>query len=282
MRRIFLFGLLSLTILLLILGYHSVKYSDKNLHVIFCDVGQGDGIFIRTPEGTDIIIDGGPDGEKMLECLFRHMPIWDRKIEVIFLTHPDSDHLTGLVDVVRSYSVDHFSTSKAPKDTEIYKELMGILEEKNVTIHNLLKGDKVVTKDGISFVTFWPTKEFLRQESDVTNDYSLVQKMTYKDFDILFTGDVDAIYMNSIMPTVGQVDIFKLSHHGSKTGVDEFTFQHTVPQFGILSFGRSNKYGHPHPEVIAVLNQYKIPYANTLKGDIEIVSDGAKWSILPQ
>ena len=118
--------------LVLLSGYHLITLNDKNLHVIFCNVGQGDGIFVRTSSGIDIIIDGGPSETKMLNCIGRHMPFWDRTIDIMYLTHPDADHLTGLIGILGSYSVKYFGTSKAPKDTEIYKELMSKLREKNI------------------------------------------------------------------------------------------------------------------------------------------------------
>ena len=87
-----------------ILVYQNITYNDKKLHVVICDVGQGDAIFIRTPSGSDILIDGGPD-DSVLACLGKHMPFWDRTLEIMILTHPHADHLTGLIDVSKSYSV---------------------------------------------------------------------------------------------------------------------------------------------------------------------------------
>lgn len=279
MRRIFTISLISSLILVIFSAYHLLTLSDNKFHLIFCNVGQGDGILIRTSEGHDLIIDGGPKENSMTKCLERHLPFWDRTIDVVFLTHPDSDHLTGLIGVLKSYNIKYFGTSKAPKDTEVYKELMSILDRKNVKVEYQYRGDKITTKGGFEILTQWPTPQFINNPSQDTNDYSLVHLVTYGKFKALLTGDIPSVYLNSIMPTVGSVDVFKPPHHGSKTGIDEFTFQHASAKLAVISAGIKNKYGHPHKEVIQVLEAQKIPYKYTFEGDIEIITDGNGWGV---
>ena len=277
MRRIAVICLISMCFLLFLSAYHLISYSDNNFRLIFCVVGQGDGILIRTKTGIDIIIDGGPKENSMTKCLGRHLPFWDRTIEAVFMTHPDMDHLTGLIGVAKTYNINFFGTSKAPKDTEVYKELVSILEGKKVKIENAFRGDQLKTNDGLVMKVEWPTMAFINNPSKETNDYSLVHLLEFGKFRALLTGDIPSVYLNSIMPTVGSVDIFKPPHHGSRTGLDEFTFQHGVPSLAVISAGKNNRYGHPHKEVIQVLDQYKIPYKYTFEGDVEVISDGAKW-----
>jgi len=279
MRRILLFGLLSIAFLCVLGAYHLIQFSDNKFHLIFCNVGQGDGILIRTPQGRDIIIDGGLYENSMTDCLSRHLPFWDRTIEVIYLTHPDADHLTGLIGVLKSYNVGYFGTPDAPKGTEVYKELMGLLDEKKITKHSILLGDGLKTKDGVTVSTYWPTSGFVDLKSEETNDYSLVQMVKYGKFHSLLTGDIPSTYLNSIMPQINYIDVFKPPHHGSKTGIDGFTFQHIVPRYAVLSYGYHNRYHHPSPDVLSILKKYNIPYKDTLKGDVEILSDGQKWSV---
>ncbi|MDO8269375.1 MAG: MBL fold metallo-hydrolase [Candidatus Levybacteria bacterium] len=266
--------------LLFLYVYHSLTYSDNNFRLIFCNVGQGDGIFIRSSKGFDIVIDGGPLENSMTKCLERHMPFWDRTIDAVFMTHPDADHLTGLIGVVKSYNVKYFGTSKAPKGTEVYKELMTLLDKKKIKVTWVFAGDKVVTSDGLQMEVRWPTMQFLSNPSDDTNDYSLVHLLEYGSFRSILTGDVPSVYLNSIMPTVKSVDVFKPPHHGSKTGVDEFTFQHASAKLAVISAGKKNRYGHPSKEVIQVLEAKNIPYKYTFEGDVEIVSDGKEWRIM--
>lgn len=279
MRQNLIFLLISLAVLILYICYQLLKYSDNKLHITFCDIGQGDAIHIRTNEGDDILIDGGP-GSKVLDCLSKTMPLWDRKIEAVYLTHPDADHLTGLIDVVKNYKIIYFGTSKAPKDTEVFNELTKALSQKNIKVNYLYRGDVLKSKKGFEIKVLWPTQQFINNPGEETNDYSLVQLLTYGKFKALLTGDVPSIYLNSIMPGIDHLDLFKPPHHGSKTGIDEFTFQHIVPHFAVISAGRNNRYGHPNKEVLQILEKYKVPYKNTANvGNIEIISDGEKWSV---
>ncbi len=275
-----LFLLISIVFLGILTLYHSILLTDKNFHLIFCDVGQGDGILIKTPGGQDIIVDGGPSDYSMADCLSRHLPFWDREIDAVYMTHPDADHLTGLVEIIRTYNVKYFGMSNAPKSTQVYKELLKALRDKRIPADLVIKGDKISTKDGFKLTVLWPTIEFSNSKSEETNDYSLVQYLTFGKFTALLTGDVASVYLNSIMPTIGHVDVFKPPHHGSKTGVDEFTFQHNKPQIAVISVGEKNRYGHPSPEVLKVLADNNIPYKDTTGGDVEVVSDGVKWWII--
>jgi competence protein ComEC len=240
-------------------------------------VGQGDGILIKTPKGHDIVVDGGPGDYAMTDCLARHLPFWDREIDVVFLTHPDSDHLTGIIEVIKSYSVKQFGTSQAPKDTDVYKELISVLAKRGIGVLYVTKGDRVETTDGLVMDVVWPTDAFISGGSSDTNEYSLVHYVKFGESTALLTGDVTSVYLNSIMLTIGHTDIFKSPHHGSKTGVDEFTFQHNKPQIAVISAGENNSYGHPHKEVLNLFKSNDIPYYETKNGDLEFISDGVKW-----
>ncbi len=272
-----MFLLISVVFLGILTLYHSIVLTDKNFHLIFCDVGQGDGILIKTPSGQDIIVDGGPSDNSMVDCLSRNLPFWDREIDAVYMTHPDADHLTGLVEVIRTYNVKYFGMSNAPKSTEVYKELLKSLQDKKIPADLVVRGDKISTKGGFKLETLWPSVAFSNSKSEETNDYSLVQYLSYGKFTALLTGDVASVYLNSLMPTLGRIDVFKSPHHGSKTGVDEFTFQHTKPRLAVISVGAKNRYGHPAPTVLKILKENSIPYIDTRSGDVEIVSDGVKW-----
>lgn len=292
MRKIIFFVSLSAIFLVGVFIYQSIKLSDNKLHVIFCDIGQGDGILIRTPGGADIIVDGGPDSS-ILNCLSRHLPLWDRAIEIMYLTHPDSDHLTGLISIIKTYNVKYFGTSDAPKGTMVFEELNRQLVLHKITKHFVFRGDAIKTPDGFSMTTFWParhasqlagvaggpTSEFINSKSQDTNDYSLTQLVEFGKFKVLLTGDLPSTYLNSIMPEIKSLDVFKTPHHGSKTGTDEFTFKHLVPRLAVLSFGYHNRYHHPAPQVLNILKKHNIQTRDTLKGDVEIVTDGKTWSI---
>jgi competence protein ComEC len=276
-RKIIFFVLLSAITLAGLFIYQSIKFSDNKLHIIFCDIGQGDGILIRTPKGDDIIVDGGPDSS-ILNCLSRHLPLWDRTIEVMYLTHPDSDHLTGLIPIIKTYNVKYFGTSDAPKGTLVFEELNRQLLLHKITKHFVFRGDAIKTPDGFMMTTFWPTTEFIRSGGNAdVNYYSLIQEISYGKFHVLLDGDSPYQVLDPVMNSIESLDVFKPPHHGSKTGIDELTFAHLVPRLAVLSYGRNNRYHHPAPQVLELLKKFKIPYKDTLKGDVEIISDGNSW-----
>lgn len=277
MKKYLLLCILSIFVLGMTAIYQYSKYTDKKLHITFCNVGQGDSIIIRTPEGADILVDGGPS-PKVLDCLASHMPFWDNDIEIIYLTHPDADHLTGLIDVFEKYNVLYFGTSDAPKDTEVFKQLNQYIAKEGIKKNFVYRGDSVKLSDGVTINTLWPTVEYTHSGEDDTNNYSLVQDLSYGNFHVLLTGDIPFQLLNSIMPTLSEIDVFKPPHHGSKTGVDEYTFQHILPKTAVISVGKKNRYGHPNKGVLQILHEKNIPYYRTdLHGDVEIVSDGKTW-----
>lgn len=264
---------------MLLFTYSNFRFNDGKLHVVFCDVGQGDATFIRTPGGADILIDGGPD-DKVLSCLASHMPFWDRDIEAIFLSHPDSDHLTGLIDVIKRYRVDSFHEPEIRGETRIYLELEKLVKEKKIVKSYIFTGDNLKISDGVIIKTLWPDKDYVQKNGNLAkinkNLFSLVQLLTYQNRNLFLTGDIEKEELDPIVSRLNKIDIFKLPHHGAKTGIDSQTFQLIKPGFAVISVGANNKYGHPSNEVLQLLKQNKIPYKRTdREGEVELViSDG--------
>ncbi len=277
MRKIIIPLIISGLALIFIFSYQTGQLSDKVLTVIFCDVGQGDAIYIRTPGSVDILIDGG-GGSKVLKCLSQNMPVWDREIELVFATHPDADHITGLVDVIQSYAVLSFNTVSAKKDTKIFEALMNTISEKKIPYQELTAGSSFTLSDGVRITTKWPKAGFSSQN---TNEYSLVQHIEFGDFDLLLTGDITYQILNSLNFGADSIDVFKLPHHGSKTGVDNSTFENIRTSLGIISAGKNNSYHHPHPSVLNLLKKFGIEYKRTdQEGSIKIVTDGKTTKVI--
>jgi competence protein ComEC len=278
---------LTVSILLFLFGciliYQNITYNDKKLHVVICDVGQGDAIFMRTPDGSDILIDGGPDNS-VLSCLSRHMPIWDRTIEVMILTHPHADHLTGLIDVLKRYRVLMFGTGKNGCSTDLCKKLIEQLKQSGTAQKYLYQGDRFAVKDGVALETLWPTQEWVNQhlvtKSSDENGSSAIELLTYKKFKALFTSDAQASDMEKIDMLTGIIDLLKVPHHGSKTGLNSDILDILKPNIAAISVGAKNRYGHPAPFTLELLKSLNI---NTLRtdqaGGIEIISDGNGWRV---
>lgn len=290
-KRILVLSFAFLSLIAIIISDIS-RLNDGKLHLIFCDVGQGDAIFIKTPNGNDILIDGGPD-DSVLNCLSNHMPFWDKTIEVMVLTHPHADHLTGLISVLKRYEVIHYFTENVKNETLINKRLQDILAEKKTTAKLTYLGDRIDFSDKTSLLTIWPDKTWsdnhkLQDNQDLTNDnisldvngFSVIQKISYGNFNALLTGDAGVLIEDRIAKLVGEIDILKVPHHGSKTGMSDYFLSQTNPSLAVISVGVKNRYGHPSQIMLDLLNKRNIKTLRTdLNGEIEIISDGKTFNI---
>lgn len=267
------------------------SYPDDQLHLIFCDVGQGDAILISR-RFTQMLIDGGPD-ESVLKCLSENMPFWDKTIEVVALTHPQADHLSGLIAVLGRYQVEYFFSPPAGNKSAGYNKLVQLVQsDPSIKVRNVYEGDSIKL-GGLVLETLWPEKDWTLAQlglggvvlgastSRNLDDFSLVFLLKFGDFDALLTGDADSRIQNEILETVciEPVEILKIPHHGSKYSmIDEF-LQTTNPDLAIMSVGK-NSFGHPADELLNQLQAAKVNFLRTdLKGTIKIVSDGQKWGI---
>jgi competence protein ComEC len=250
-------------------------------------VGQGDGILIRTPDGSDILVDGGPD-DSILNCLSKNMPFWDRTIELMVLTHPHTDHAAGLVDVLKRYTVLHFVTEKVLGSTTTYKRLEDELSAQKLTAKYLFSGDRIDLADKTQLLTLWPTREWLNQsqlqaknEQNLDlNGFCLVQLFTYGNFTLLLTGDAGSLTEDKVAAEVGKVDVLKVPHHGSKTGLSSLFLDKINPSLAIISVGVNNRYGHPAQTALDLLKSYNIKTFRTDKnGTVEVISDGQTFSV---
>ncbi|MBI1982391.1 MAG: MBL fold metallo-hydrolase [Candidatus Levybacteria bacterium] len=269
--------------------YQQARLNDGKLHVVFCNVGQGDAIFIRTPKGLDILVDGGPELSSVLSCLSNHMPFWDRTIEVVALTHPHADHLVGLISVLKRYKVGSFITEKLENKTQSFRELMKIVEDKKISVRYGFAGDRLITKDGVVFQVLSPSEEFLQRTSpsgvigESGEFASLILLVSYGEFDILLTGDSQITGLEEALGVqpLSQLEVFQVAHHGSKTGLSEEVLSEVRPRLAVISVGKNNKYGHPHKEVIEILRDKDIKILRTdLDGEVEIISDGKGWGLV--
>lgn len=298
--------ILSSVILLLLIGFLFLNSpSDNKLHIFFCDVGQGDGIYIRFPNNQDMLIDGGP-GNKILDCLSDNMPFYDREIDLVMLTHPQADHLNGLVSVIERYSVSYFVSSPVGNTTDGYKKLTDLLHSKKIEIKNLYTGGEVKFGN-VVFKSIWPEKTWvlanlkcdldpkcqtIANNSNILgvtnkdpqlNDFSEMGILSYGNFDVLFTGDGDKRIQDDILKVYNNdidIEVMKVPHHGSKTGLTEDFLKAFKPELAIISVGKNNSYGHPSPELLQMLSKYSQIKRTDTGGTIEVVSDGYSWKVV--
>lgn len=279
--------LLSVFVLLGILVYQFAKFNDGKFHVVFCDVGQGDAIFLRTPKGLDVLVDGGP-ADAVLSCLSRHMPFWDRDLELVILTHPHADHLNGLISVAKRYKISVFATEDVRNNTATFRALEDELKRQNIKIRYLYGGDRFLFKDGVSLSIVGPSRNFIEQTSPTgiigeKSEFANIETLfAYKDFSVLLTGDSQAVEIKEaiLIGRVGEIDILQVPHHGSKTGLDSEVLDVLEPKLAVISVGKENTYGHPAKEIIEILRDKDIRKLRTDEvGEIEIVSDGVSWIV---
>lgn len=306
--KYYILGILSIIAILIWIFISNYENQTGVLKVNFFDIGQGDAILIEAPFSKQILIDGGPDA-KIVEKLGNEIPFYDKTIEIIVVTHPDADHITGLVEVLKRYKVALVMETGVLSDSKIYRELEKTIKEKNIPVKIVQAGQiiKLFTStsifpifDGegggegffpqaerrngereIILSILYPFKNFSGQTVSNTNDTSIVSRLIYGDYSFLFTGDLEkAGEYNLINNEINlKSNILKVGHHGSKTSTSDLFLGAVEPDIAVIQVGKKNKYGHPTEEVLEKL-QNITTLRNDIDGDIEVcVYDGKTLKI---
>ncbi|OGZ32902.1 MAG: hypothetical protein A2V69_03355 [Candidatus Portnoybacteria bacterium RBG_13_40_8] len=276
-----LIALFIITVLVWV-GIFIEENSGHYLRIEFFDVGQGDAELIITPDKKQILIDGGPD-LSILEKLGKSMPFYDRYIDLVILTHPEADHLNGLIEVLRRYRVGAIITNGVIRDTEQYKQWVEIIKEKNIPIYITQANGEIdfgLPAGGLKFKILYPFESLIGQKNSDSNNTSIVGQLIYNNFEVLFTGDIEKSAENKLLAADINLesDILKISHHGSKTSSGEEFLKAVNALMAVIEVGKDNTYGHPHQEVLDRLANLQI-FQTGRDGDIEILSDGNKFLV---
>ncbi|MBZ9572022.1 MBL fold metallo-hydrolase [Patescibacteria group bacterium] len=250
------------------------------LEVTFFDVGQGDAIFIETPKFHQILIDGGPDST-ILEKLGKTLPFYDRSLDLVILTHPEYDHMAGLIEVLKRYKVDFVLWTGVIRDTSEYEEWQKVIRKEGTVIKIAESGQKILWESNPkNFIDIlYPFEDLAGQEIKRSNDTSIVSRLVFTNNTFLFTGDISKSVEKKMINR--EIDfnsnILKVAHHGSKTSTSEEFLKKVLPEIAVVQVGE-NKYGHPNSEVLEKLKFFDIKVLRTdLNGDIKIISDGIKF-----
>jgi len=249
------------------------------LKVSFLDIGQGDAIFIEAPNGNQVLIDGGSN-RAVLKELGKVMPFYDRTIDVVIATHPDKDHIGGLVEVLKNYRTDMVMESGVSSDTGVYQELEKTIADKKLPRILARRGMSLNLGDGVRLNILFPDRD---TEGWETNTASIVAKLVYGNNSFLLTGDSPIAIENYLSMIDGQnlkSDVLKAGHHGSRTSTSESFASLVSPQYAVISAGKNNQYGHPHKEVLDILEKIKAVILKTYEnGTISFSSDGERVSV---
>lgn len=251
----------------------------QKLKVDFLDVGQGDSIYIQAPNGNNMLIDGGLD-RKVLNSLGGVLPFASKNIDIVLGTHPDADHIGGLPFVFDNYSISTFIDNGAKGDSAVFKTLEEKIKKEETQRVQAKAGMKIILDQdkNIIFDIYSPYMN-VNKLSD-TNNGSVVGRLTYGSSSFMLTGDAPINVEQNLIKKYGnnlESDVLKVGHHGSKTSSSETFLKAVAPQFATISVGLKNMYGHPHKEVIDLLNKLGVKALRTSEeGTIECKSGGGK------
>lgn len=272
--RVYILG--GLFLITAFIWYAVLREERHVLTVSFLDVGQGDAIFIESPTGNQILIDGGATAS-VLRGLGKSIPFFDHSIDMIFATHPDQDHFAGLIDVLRRYRVGLIGENGARNDTATYASYEKEIIREKAPTHVLHRGERIQLGGGAYLDILFPDRDMAEAES---NTGSIVAKLVYGETSFMLTGD-SPIAIENYLSAIGgddlDVDVLKVGHHGSKTSSSETFIGYTSPEYAVISAGKDNTYGHPHQEVLERLQQFGAKILRTDEvGTIVFTSDGIK------
>jgi competence protein ComEC len=255
--------------------YWYINIPNDKLSINFLDVGQGDSILIISPDNKILLIDGGKD-EKAIEEIQNKLNILNRRIDYIIATHADSDHIGGLDDIVDSYEVGKFMMPQTTKSTNVLKKLLTKIADDNIERIDITDNSDFSLGCCVTVDFLWPimNSELIDQKNE--NSLSAAFIITYKNFQAYFDGDLPQNiedYLVSKNPV--DVDLIKVSHHGSKTATSQNFLNILKPELAIISVGNNNAYHHPD---ISIINRLKYSKSMILRtdegGGIDIQTDG--------
>ena len=268
--------------------------------IIACDVGQGDAILAIYGD-LQILTDGGLPNGKVIECLGRHLPFWDRTIEVVVNTHPERDHYGGLIEVFKAYKVENIIVSGLGSSSQEFQVLQNTVQNEGSSVVVVNAGQSI-RLGLIQLDIVHPSEEYiLNSQVEVgnigengvlskfatkknKNDFSIVSILSFGEFNALLTGDIedkvsdlvaDRLITFSSNPI--SYELLKVPHHGSKNGLSQKLLDAVNPKLSAISIAKNNSYGHPHKEVLDILGKTKSVILKTYElGTISFSSDGER------
>lgn len=249
------------------------------LTVAFMDIGQGDAIYIETPDGVQVLIDGGPDSA-VLRTLPPLMPFLDRSIDVVLATHPDKDHIGGLVDVLERYKVGEIIMTENENDTGVSSAFIDRVQHEGAELLFARAGQVLQLGASTTLTIYSPAADPSALESNAS---SIVAQLKYGDSEFMLTGDAPIGIEEYLVKTYGTAlssDVLKLGHHGSKTSSSAEFLAAVHPEYAVVSAGKDNRYGHPTTEALGRATAEGSKILSTIdSGTIIFKSDGQRmWT----
>lgn len=235
----------------------------NNLRLYFLDVGQGDAIFMETPVGEQILVDGGPN-TKVLNELSKIMPLGDTSIDLVVLSHNHSDHLRGLEEVLKHYEIGEIWISGAIHTTKTFERFLEQIKQAGINTKMVMAGE-TVEFSGLEGLVIYPLQNMTGVMPDNQHDANVVTYWQYGENSWLLMGDAEIEHEQELLSRglIKPITILKAGHHGSRTSSGESFLKTTLPQFVVISVGANNRYDHPHLETLEKLLKLEIPVLRT-------------------
>jgi competence protein ComEC len=246
--------------------------------VDFLDIGQGDSILVRSPEGKAALIDAGPTRDGAIRTL-KSKGI--RTIDIVIVTHHHSDHYGGMEQVVLSYKPKYFMATGSSHTTKGYLKLLQTVQEEGITAVGPTGKERKIELGSV-LMTIFPQPP---TNTDEENNNSIGLRLQYGTFSVLLTGDSETVerqwWIAHNVSLIRDCTILKLAHHGSHNGTDQRWLDFVQPELAVASLGKDNEYGHPHSETLSLLRSNDIPLLRTdQRGTITIISNGRTWNVV--
>jgi len=269
-----------LLVVAILVSVAAVTMPDDKLHISFLDVGQGDAILIQKGN-QQVLVDGGPSPQAISLGLGSKMPFWDRTIDLVILTHPSADHVTGLVEVLQRYEVKQVLYPDLDFESDIYDEWLRVIEEKDIE-HTLAQaGQQIDLGEGVVIKVLNPQTPLLTgTDSDIDNN-GVVLHISMGEMSFLLTADTMCQAEWELIARRANLTstVLKVGHHGSDTSTSLEFLAVVDPQLSVISVGAENRFGHPSDEVITRLEE-RIGSENIYRtdehGTIEFITNGKR------
>ncbi len=251
-----------------------INTNNDLLKVHYLDVGQGDSIFIELPNNETMLIDAAESYQS--ENIINYLKNLNyQKIDYVIGTHPHTDHIGGLKDIINTFEIGKIYMPKVVSTTKTYESLLMAIKDKNLKINTAKSGTSIIDTDALKINILAPNNSTYTE----LNNYSVVTKITYGTTKFLFMGDAEKLSENEIKENV-TADVIKIGHHGSNTSSSIDFIKKVNAKYGIISVGLNNKYNLPKEETITNWeNSGTKIYLTSINGTITAISDGTNIKI---
>lgn len=249
----------------------------KNLEVSFLDVGQGDAILVHAPTGQRILIDTG-DGADIARRLAANMPWLERRIDLLVITHPHDDHLGDFAEVIKYFNVGEVLYTGVTHTSPGYLNFLREIKDRKIPMKIVDHRQKITLGQDCYLDVLFPQESFVNAKVKNLNNTSIALKIIYKNTSILAMGDLEITELTKLAQAVDlSANILKVSHHGSRNGLNADLLAKINPQVAVIEVGEKNLFGHPDGGVIKLLERAKIKtYRTDVDGDVKMESDGER------